>query len=414
VKREYIILLIILAMGLLDLHQTSSAYAKEMSFEEDIEKYKTEAKSLISSANDPKLADTTKSLKGFTDNPEEGSLNEEDLRIKGDEKIKGKNIKENEEEGEREAINAVKHSNANNPHRSKYTVTKLKNKAFMKKSAAIVENPISGLNVAANAGCKIVGGDKGGENVSFEEYYVDVEDMRVKEVKHTCEEDEDKLFYCNRSIKDVKCASKSDCGRDMGKINIEELGGHLTSSGRLHHDQRSLTWEYTYPNLSFTSEQGGGVRERYCRDQCGVKNSDCCKKTIATGRFRLSNVSEVGAFRLKEAGFDNHGMIKLNGRVVYNTWGGDKLEIAKECYPSRETYVDAGSGRGGACNLHNGTNLNNKMDIELKQHLKEGWNELEVTWIYAVRGQYKIKIEARQRRCKKFNEKTEVKCEYVD
>ena len=93
-KREYIILLIILAMGLLDLHQTSSAYAKEMSFEEDIEKYKTEAKSLISSANDPKLADTTKSLKGFTDNPEEGSLNEEDLRIKGDEKIKGKNIKE--------------------------------------------------------------------------------------------------------------------------------------------------------------------------------------------------------------------------------------------------------------------------------------------------------------------------------
>ena len=241
-------------------------------------------------------------------------------------------------------------------------------------------------------------------------------------IKQVVEIDPRYVYQCNkkREVKEKVCtetvsmACEEVIEGNVGTINIEEVGGHLTPSGRLHYDQRALTWEYTYPNLSFTSENGSGVRERYCRDQCGVKNSDCCKKTIATGRFRLSNVSEVGAFRLKEAGFDNHGMIKLNERVVYNTWGGDKLEIAKECYPSRETYVDAGSGRGGACNLHNGTNLNNKMDIELKQHLKEGWNELEVTWIYAVRGQYKIKIEARQRRCKKFNEKTEVKCEYVD
>jgi hypothetical protein len=304
VRREYIILLIILVIGLLDLYQTSSAYAKEMSFEEDIEKYKTEAKSLISSANDPKLADTTKSLKGFTDNPEEGSLNEEDLRIKGDEKIKGKNIKENEEEGEREAINAVKHSNANNPHRSKYTVTKLKNKAFMKKSAAIVENPISGLNVAANAGCKIVGGDKGGENVSFEEYYVDVEDMRVKEVKQTCEEDEDKLFYCNRSIKDVNCSSKSPCAFDKA----EGEGGLYTSASNRDFASASggLAWNYSGDILSFgeTGKRGtylyGSLEDG--SGSCHVKDFDAV--------FYIKDKNDVSEFRI----------IQIHENNLLNIW----------------------------------------------------------------------------------------------
>ena len=103
-------------------------------------------------------------------------------------------------------------------------------------------------------------------------------------------------------------------------------------------------------------------------------------------------------------------MIKLNGRVVYNTWGGDKLEIAKECYPSRETYVDAGSGRGGACNLHNGTNLNQKMDIELRPYLKEGWNELEVTWIYAVQGKFNIEIESKWECCNNWSDEWESDC----
>ena len=226
------------------------------------------------------------------------------------------------------------------------------------------------------------------------------------------------VYQCNkkREVKEKVCtetvslACEETIEGNLGTINIEELGPHLTSERRAHSNQNSNTWRYNYPNLSFTSGHGSRA-QKYCRDQCG--GSDCCKTTITIGIFRLSNISEVGAFRLKKAGFDNHGMIKVNGEVVYNTWGGDKLEIAREC-SSSSVYVNAGRGRGGACYLHNGANLNNKMDIELKQYLKEGWNELEVTWIYAVQGQFNIEIEARQRRCKKFNEKTEVKCRYVD
>ena len=84
-KSKFIILILSVLVGLLDLCQTYIAYGREINFDIDIEKYKKEAKGLISSSHDPKLADTAKGLKGFTDNPEEASLTEDELRIKGDE-----------------------------------------------------------------------------------------------------------------------------------------------------------------------------------------------------------------------------------------------------------------------------------------------------------------------------------------
>ena len=405
-KRECIILLIILAMGLLDLHQTSSAYAKEMSFEEDIEKYKTEAKSLISSANDPKLADTTKSLKGFTDNPEEGSLNEEDLRIKGDEKIKGKNIKENEEEGEREAINAVKHSNANNPHRSKYTVTKLKNKAFMKKSAAIVENPISGLNVAANAGCKIVGGDKGGENVSFEEYYVDVEDMRVKEVKQTCEEDEDRLFYCNRSIKDVNCSSKSPCAFDKA----EGEGGLYTSASNSEFASSSggkFKWNYN----EGTGELMFGNESSYSYDDA---DESCLTKEF-TAKFFIKDKVNVSEFAMSEV-FENNVMdIWVNGSLIYEG----------ERYGVRTSRPECRAKRGGggmlmgfdilgrddeACWLNACQEHWRAHYKDLKNYIRDGWNEIRVKLRYTRSGHAGLKIKAKQYCCNNWSDEWESDC----
>ena len=394
-KREYIILLIILAIGLLGLYQTSSADAKEMSFEEDIEKYKAEAKSLISSANDPKLADTAKSLKGFTDNPEEGSLNEEDLRIKGDEKIKGKNIKENEEEGEREAINAVKHSNANNPHRSKYTVTKLKNKAFMKKSAAIIENPISGLNVAANAGCKIVGGDKGGENVSFEEYYVDVEDMRVKEVKQICEEDEDKLFYCNRSIKDVNCSSKSPCAFDKA----EGEGGLYTSASNSEFASSSggkFKWNYNFGTGELTF--GNDVEYSYdCRDE--GRGDGCCTKEFSA-KFFIKDKGNISEFAMSEV-FENNVMdIWVNGNLIYEgaLYGEKpKARCDGDTYP-RECWLNA-------CHEHWKSHYKN-----LKGYIRDGWNEVKVRLRYTRVGHAGLKIKAKQYCCNNWSDEWESDC----
>ena len=81
-------------------------------------------------------------------------------------------------------------------------------------SDAITSNPISGLNIVSEAGCKISDKKLEGEDVKFEEYWVDVEDTKVIEGKYECEEDEDRLFYCNRTLKKVNCISQMECPFD--------------------------------------------------------------------------------------------------------------------------------------------------------------------------------------------------------
>ncbi len=401
-KSKFIILILSVLVGLLDLCQTYIAYGRENNFDIDIEKYKKEAKGLISYSHDPKLADTAKGLKGFTDNPEEASLTEDELRIKGDEKIKGKDKSREEDKGVREAINSVKNDNATNPHRSKYTVTKLKNKNFIKKSGAIIENPISGLNVAANAECRVIGGDKGGENVSFEEYWVDVEDSRIKEVQQTCEEDEDQLFYCNRSIKDVQCASKINCGYNAG--GIEE--GSVDTG---------IDWDYSYPYLRLGSKTPDSSNEEDWHFRCGSRT--CCDKRSRSARLRIKDLNNVKKFILHKISYDDYALVKINGVTVHNTLGGSYLDITRRYWGSdrdgdNDRIISSGVGSGPCWRLYpgNGFNHYDYVGKDVKHYLREGVNEIEIELVFAQLGQVNVVFEAEQYCCKEWSDEWETDC----
>jgi hypothetical protein len=394
-KSKLIILILSVLVCLLDIYQSYSAYGREINFDIDIEKYKKEAKGLIVSSNDPKLADTAKGLKGFTDNPEEASLTEDELRIKGDEKVKGKDKSTKEDKGIREAINSVKNDNATNPHRSKYTVTKLKNKDFIKKSGAIIENPISGLNVAANAECRVIGSEKGGENVSFEEYWVDVEDSRIKEVQQTCEEDEEQLFFCNRSIKDVNCSSKTPCAFD----NAEGEGGLYTSASNSEFASSSggkFKWNYDYSKGELVF--GNDTKYSYnCRDEGG--GDGCCTKEFSA-RFFIKDKGSVSEFAMSEV-FENNIMdIWVNGYLIYQ--GKHYGERPRgECdggtYP-RECWLNA-------CHEHWKSHY-----VDLKSYIRDGWNEVSVKLSYTRVGHAGLKIRAKQYCCTNWSDEWETDC----
>ncbi|WP_236869749.1 hypothetical protein [Candidatus Bandiella numerosa] len=398
-KSKIAILLILNVVILGELMQVNQVKGEEYNFNY-IDDYKKEAKEYVGETGKGELSNQVKELDGYTEKPKESGYSEYELRSKGDARVKGQEKDENE--GVREAIGAAKSSYAENPHRSNYTVGKLQHKEFIKKSDAVTSNPISGLNVEGKTECKIADKDVGGENVEFEEYYVDVEDSRLIREDKKCEEDEDRLFYCEK-ILNVSC--------QMKKCDVV-LGKHLGPGGVANSYQSGLTWKYNYPNIIFTSESTGYAGQglskwKSCVNQC--HQADCCKTTIAIGTFELNNISYIREFKLRKVGFDNHGMIKMNGVVVYNTWGGDKLEIANECHGS-DTYVDAGNGKGGRCSQYDGTNLNKTVNIELRPYLKNGWNQLEVTWIYARQGQFNIEIEARQECCAKLIDEWDGDC----
>ena len=215
VERSKSKIAILLILNVVIFMQVKQVKGGEYNFDY-IDNYKKEAKEYIGETSKGELNNQVKGLDGYTDKPKEVGYSEHELRSKGDARVKGEEKDENE--GVREAIGAAKSSYAENPHRSSYTVGKLQHEEFIKKSDAVTSNPISGLNVEGKTECKIADKDVGGENVEFEEYYVDVEDSRLIREDKKCEEDEDKLFYCTRKIKDVKCKNQLDCGYNAGGI----------------------------------------------------------------------------------------------------------------------------------------------------------------------------------------------------
>ena len=97
------------------------AYAND-----DIERYKNEAKSYIGS--NIGLDDEIKTIPGFTDNPKEQNLSELELRINADDKMK----RYDSNKKEKHVIDTVKGSYTENPHRSEHTAAKLQSKDFIK------------------------------------------------------------------------------------------------------------------------------------------------------------------------------------------------------------------------------------------------------------------------------------------
>ena len=195
---------------------------------------------------------------------------------------------------------------------------------------------------------------------------------------------------CEKTL-NVSCEKTEEC----------QAGGIVLGSV-----ESGVVWEYNYPNIRFGTKEGAW--KFFCNDACG--HEYCCKKVVMPVKFKLRDVAEIRTFRLNKVAFDDHAMVKVNGTMVYNSWGGYKLDISRECGAMHDVRVDAGYGKGGGCCQFYGANHYRNVDVDLKPYLREGMNEIEMTLVYAQLGQFNIEIEARQQCCTKLTDKWEKRC----
>ena len=257
------------------------------------------------------------------------------------------------------------------------------------KAEKIWEDPISEYERMTREGCK----EKINEQKNQYRKKVSKETQYDTELyEESCEKPANNIT-CEKTL-NVSCEATKEC--EAGGIVLDSI-------------ETGLEWEYRYPNMRFGSKEGAwkfdcNVRKGYWR---------CCEKIESVARFRLRDISEIRAFRLRKVAFDDHAMIKINGHVAYNSWGGYKLEITNREGSKGGDFgllIDAGYGYGGECFQFHGKDHYRMPDVDLKPYLREGWNEVEMTLVYAQLGQFNIEIEARQQCCTKLTDKWEVRC----
>ncbi|CAL7960256.1 hypothetical protein MIDIC_10044 [Alphaproteobacteria bacterium] len=203
-------------------------------------------------------------------------------------------------------------------------------------------------------------------------------------------EDEDKLFYCNRSLKPSTCEQKSDCGFNAGGI----VGGSVDTC---------IEWNYTYPYLRLGSQTGHW-------HFYGYKGS--CDTVKLRARFQVKDVQNVKKFSLHTISYDDHAMVRINGSTVHNTLGGYKLEITNRRYGSNrpgrgDLLVDGGSGIQMPCWRLYPTAGQNHFDMvnkDSKHYLRDGWNDVEIELVYSWEGQVNVVFEAEQYCCQKWSD----------
>ena len=279
---------------------------------------------------------------------------------------------------------------------NKKTLKGYEDTEIFKKAEIINADPIAAFERMTNEGCK----EK--ENVQKQQYKKVVKKEKVTDMEiyeEVCEEPVAKI-NCEKTL-NVSCEAKEEC----------EAGGIVLGSM-----ESGLEWEYNYPYMRFGSREGAWKFD--CESRIGTWN--CCEKIVNTARFRLRDITEIKVFSLRKVAFDDHAMIKINGHMVYNSWDGHKLDITHN-YGNAYSHgrklsgevtrmIDAGNGKGGVCFQWLGESHYKTMNIDLRPYLNEGWNEVEMTLIYADKGQFNIEIEARQQCCTKLTDKWEKRC----
>jgi hypothetical protein len=192
---------------------------------------------------------------------------------------------------------------------------------------------------------------------------------------------------CTDVLKGLKCKKTNEC--DGGGIVLGSV-------------DTGMEWHY---NPGSSTLRLGSLGTFYWN--CGRS----CQKVSRSAKFKIKNKPAIKAFRLKKLFLNNLLQVSVNGSVVYNSLGGNKLEISSWNGP--HSWIDAGIGKGGSCFINNGRQIPDYVDIDLIKDITEGQNEIVLELIYSFAGHIHIEIEARQHCCAEWIEERDEQCEYL-
>ena len=279
---------------------------------------------------------------------------------------------------------------------NKKTLSGYEDTEIFKKAEVINADPISALERIMSTGCK----EKENEQKQIYKKVVKKELVTDTEIyEETCEKPAGGI-NCEKML-NVSCEATEEC--EAGSIEL----GSVDSS---------VDWSYHYPYLKI------GTKHGYSDFTCG---RNCCGTAVIRGRFKLRDTSEIRKFKLYRIESAEHVMVKVNGHVAYNIWGGYKLELTNR-YLNRgqhgasrridsdtpadyKKFIDAGNGRGSTCLFNDGIKSTIE-DRDLRPYFREGWNDIEITMIYTGSGHVMTEFEVRQQCCTKLTDKWEKRC----
>ena len=221
------------------------------------------------------------------------------------------------------------------------------------------------------------------QNSCFVTQVVEI-DPKYTYLCHKTREIKNKL--CTESMSHMKCKESSKC----------ELGAIVPGSLKTE-----MKWDYD-KNTSILRIGTLGKFYLNCNDDC--------KKFIERVKFDIQHKEAIKSFRIKNLFLNNLLQISLNGHVVYNSLGGNKLETNGG---SAHASVYAGKGIIGNCYTNDGKQEQDDVDIDLIPHLKDGENEIVIDLVYSFKGHIRIEIENKQSCCSSWaDEEREVICDY--
>lgn len=121
-----------------------------------------------------------------------------------------------------------------------------------------------------------------------------------------------------------------------------------------------------------------------------------------TLQVQVNNVSNITAFLLAYAQFDDYLLVRVNGHLVYvGPYGGDRLEVVTTCIENEATgtfcYKQVQTCATCFRSAELETNWQFNLSVDLRPYLKEGLNEIFTRTVVAGDGESAIRITTRQK-----------------
>lgn len=216
------------------------------------------------------------------------------------------------------------------------------------------------------------------ENMTCDEYYdvkhsncpiAQIIEIDPKYTYQCIKKRQDYIKTCNDEITSITCRKSSEC--DNGGIILSSVKTNLQNQA------------YSYPTLYV----GTPYWEPYY----------CTKDDTKYTTFEVKNLNNIKEFTLTKVLFDDHLLIKVNGKKVYlgPEDDGDRLEVIEG---SRRGTITTNGVNRKVC--ERSTNWHRSPNVDLRPFLKEGENKISITIITAGHGNAQIWIKAVQHCCR--------------